>query len=451
MNIFQLTLKQMRQRALSTWLTFLSVTLGVALAIAILLLYREGDRLFAQADFGYDIIVGSKTGGRLNIVLNAVYQMGTPGAMINYGVYEELQKNRAVQWAVPWAVGDNYLGHRVIGTSAAILGLDDQLKPLPSMKAFEYRAGRRFELAQGECFHPMKFQAVIGADVARKTDLRIGSKFKASHGAEKSGIADEHDEVWQVTGVLEPTYTAMDRLIFIPISSAVAVPKHAEVLEQIADLQHKDQATQPVAPHHDHEDIYDLNPDGTINLHLPQSEWGLSAVLVKTVGGQSQRLVFEVNNLPLAQAVNPAWEMRQFFDTFMRGSRLLLLSISALVTVVAAVGILVSIYNSVSARLREIAIIRALGATRLRVLGLICFEAGLIGVIGGVSGLIAGHALGGVGNLFFRRLVGESINYVAVGPEEIAYLAVVVVIAILAGLVPALKAYRTPVATNLVA
>ena len=49
----------------------------------------------------------------------------------------------------------------------------------------------------------------------------------------------------------------------------------------------------------------------------------------------------------------------------------MLLLIALLVTIVAGVGILVSIYNSVSARTREIAILRALGATRQRVLTLI--------------------------------------------------------------------------------
>lgn len=444
MNLLQLVLKQMRQRALSTWLTFLSVMLGVALAIAILLLYREGDKLFVQADYGYDIIVGSKTGGRLNIVLNAVYQLGAPSTPVNYTVYEGLLKNNAVQWALPWAVGDNYHGFRVIGTSPAILGLDDNLQPLPPNKRFEYRLGKPLELASGECFAAEKFQAVIGSEVAARTDLKIGSKFKASHGAEQAGIIDEHDEVWTVTGILVPTHTAMDRLIFIPLVSALAVPKHAEVMEQIAGLQGK------AAPErHEHEEVYTLRPDGTINLTLPKDDWGMSAVLVKTIRGQSQRLIFEVNNQPLAQAVNPAWEMRQFFDTFMKGSRLLLLAISALVTIVAAVGILVSIYNSVSARLKEIAILRALGATRLRVLALICTEAGVIGLIGAVAGLVMGHTLGGMGNILFRRYVGESIDYINVGAEEIGYVLLVVVIAAVAGLVPALKAYKTPVATNL--
>lgn len=458
MNIFQLVLKQMRQRALSTWLTFLSVALGVALAIAILLLHREGDKLFTQADFGFDSIVGSKTGGRLNIVLNAVYQLGSPSATVPYTTYEALQKNPIVQWALPWAVGDNYHNYRVIGTSPAVIGLGDDLKPLPPDQVFQYRKNRTLELASGQCFHPQKFQAIIGAEVAERTDLKIGSKFKASHGAEDvGGVKDEHDETWEVVGILKPTQTAMDRLIFIPIISALSVPEHAEVMEQVADIHQaaeadhdKDHAAEGAAHHHhDHEEVYALRPDGTIDLQLPRDKWGLSAVLVRTVRGQSQQLAFETNNQPYAQAVNPASEMRQFFNSFLKGSRILLLTISTMVTIVAAVGILVSIYNSVSARLKEIAIIRALGATRLKVLSLICLEAGFVALIGGIAGLIGGHAFGAVGDVFFRQYVGEGIDYLTVSGSELGYLGLVVVIGILAGLVPALKAYKTPVATNL--
>src|SRR5947207_13219334 len=90
-------------------------------------------------------------------------------------------------------------------------------------------------------------------------------------------------------------------------------------------------------------------------------------------------------------AVEPAMEMRNFLNTFFKGSSTLLLVISLLVTIVAAVSILVSIYNSVMARLREIAILRALGATAARVLALICLEAGLIGLLGAIFGMSIGH------------------------------------------------------------
>ena len=149
-------------------------------------------------------------------------------------------------------------------------------------------------------------------------------------------------------------------------------------------------------------------------------------------------------------AANPASEMRSFFDTFLSPSTKLFLAIAVLVTVVAAISILVSIYNSVSARLKEIAILRALGATRVKVLTLICIEAGLVGLIGGVLGMVIGHLMGVGVSFYLQRLLGEGIDWLAVGRFEGLYLWIVVVLAILAGFVPAIKAYKTPVATNLV-
>jgi putative ABC transport system permease protein len=187
-------------------------------------------------------------------------------------------------------------------------------------------------------------------------------------------------------------------------------------------------------------------------LHVPKEQWEVSTVLVKVRRPFSVRsLQYDFNNGPVAMAVNPAEEMTQFFRVVLAPSSRVLLLISLLVTIVAAVAILVSIYNSVSARMREIAILRALGATRRRILALICLEAGLIGVFGGVLGLIAGHLIGAVGSIYTRRVVGESINWTYVGGAEWLYLLVVTLIAVLAGLVPAMKAYRSPVATNLTA
>jgi putative ABC transport system permease protein len=185
---------------------------------------------------------------------------------------------------------------------------------------------------------------------------------------------------------------------------------------------------------------------------LPKAVWGISGVMVKAINGHGvMMLQYVINNGELAAAVNPANEMRSFFAIFLKPSTALLLAITILVTIVAAVGILVSIYNSVSARLREIAILRALGATRVRVLGLICLEAALIGLIGGFAGLVVGHLLGWGVSAGIEAYLGEGINWWQPDALEGLYWAAVIVLAALAGLVPALKAYKTPVATNLVA
>src|SRR5580693_3515554 len=89
MNYFQLVLKQMRQRALSTWLTTLSVMLGVGLAVAIMVIGRESESLFGQNDFGYDAIIGKKS-SPLQLVLNTVYHLDFSPGNIPFSEYTRL-------------------------------------------------------------------------------------------------------------------------------------------------------------------------------------------------------------------------------------------------------------------------------------------------------------------------------------------------------------------------
>jgi putative ABC transport system permease protein len=456
MNLFELVLKQMRQRALGTWLTLLSVTLGVALAIAIILLRRESGALFGQKEYGYDVILGKK-GSATQLVMNTVYHLDVSPGTIPYSLYEDMkhlpQYRQYVKLAVPYMVGDSYQGrYTIVGTSPDLFGFGDDGQPLPDDKILEYKPDYRYHIAQGRDFLPHKFEAVIGSDLAKLTDLKIGTQFRATHGFPKPGVEpDIHPTVWTVVGILAPTHTANDRVVFIPFESLYTIGEHdLGMLYQLYIRKGLPPPPQNVDP--DTVKVYTQDPDGTFHILLDKQAWELSAILIK---GRSEfsaeRLMYDVNNGNDAMAVSPAQVMRQFFEQFLSGPTLVLLLIAALVSVVAAVGILVSIYNSVSARLREIAILRALGATRSRVLLLICVESGLIGLFGGIAGLIVGHLLGALGSFYFNRTVGQGINWVHTDRYELAYLVAVVIVALIAGLVPALKAYRTPVATNLVA
>ncbi|HEV7300817.1 MAG TPA: FtsX-like permease family protein [Tepidisphaeraceae bacterium] len=516
MNLFQIILKNMRQRALGTWLTLLSVTLGVALAIAVLIVYREGKSLFGQTEFGYDVIIGVNRGSPMQLVMNTVYHIDQSPGNIPYSMYEMLvtdnQYRRNVKIAVPIAVGDSYLNHRIVATLPKMFGFENDGKtPLPADSIIRYSGDKAYEFETGGSFHADKFEAVIGADVPQMSGLDMGGTFQMTHGVpEPNAEPDVHDETWKVVGRLKKTGTAIDRVIFIPLITFYCVPDHEEGLSAQAmiragidptklpeELQPKPDthahdhgpATQGDAAddhddhavtddhddhavtddhddhaeaghghghNHDHHDhVYHINDDGTVELHMPKDQWALSAVLVKARGGDSSAFranelmyMFRVRNEALA--VNPAQVMREFFDTFLRSSTLVLLLVSALVTIVAAVGILVSIYNSVAARRREIAILRALGATRAKVLSIICLEAGLIGLVGGLLGLVLGHAVAAVGSGYMKAFLGQSIRWTTIDERELLYLVGVVVLATLAGLVPAAAAYKTPVATNLV-
>ncbi|HVS73309.1 MAG TPA: ABC transporter permease [Phycisphaerae bacterium] len=478
MNLIQLILKQMRVRLLSSLLTCLSVVLAVALATSVLVVGREGRSVFAQTDYGYDLLVGPKGSG-VSLVLNTIYHVGVSQGNIPYGLYEDMSSNSAmsaehpgeknpyrglVQWAVPYAVGDSYKGRRIVGTTAQLFGVTDEGKALPADKVPEYRGGEHYTFAQGRPFDGRKFEAVIGWNTARGTGLKVGDTFHATHGFPgPNDIPDVHPETWTVVGILNQTHTANDDVLFIPLKTFYAIFEHEAGLERIGQIQGNAAATTPPPaapapaasepasePENPHEG-YTLNADGTINNKLPQSEWEVSAILVKSRSAATAlQLDFLLRNLPEASGVRPATVMNAFFDQFLSGVLEVLTLVAGLVMVVAGVSILVSIYNSVAARMREIAILRALGATRLRIVAAVCLEAGFVALMGGVIGVILGHLLAAGGSAYLRTILGSGIAWWRVQPEELVYLAAAAVLGLLAGLAPALKAYRTPVAENLV-
>lgn len=536
MNVFQLVSKQMRQRALSTWLTLLSIMLGVALAVAIMILRREGQNLFGQTDFGYDVLIGPPKGSPLQLTLNTAYHMDVSPGVIPYQIYEDMARKTKplpghpdyrpyVKTAVPFMVGDSYNGRRIVGTSPQMFGFDDEGKPVNG-EPFHYRLDKGFELAEGRAFAPRKFEAVIGSDVAEhfhmgvydnklspEENLKENRAFRATHGFPgPNEKPDVHKPKWRVVGILKQTHTANDRVLFIPFISLYAIAEHEsglidqalaknnidparipperldEVLSRLGidpskvpeSLKAKFRmraaanapATQPAksedvgellkdatiapAPAADEgedPEVYKLDADGNIVPDLPKEEWLISAILVKARGGfQAQQIMYNFKVIDdRATAINPASVMREFFETFLSGSTQVLLLIACLVTIVAAISIMTTIYNSVSARRREIAILRALGATRNKILSLICVEACIVGFLGAIAGFVVGHLLSAAGSAYLNQAIGEGFNWLRVGPEEAIYLVSVVIIAFFAGLVPAMKAYRVSVAANLVA
>lgn len=494
MNLFELVLKQMRQRALGTFLTTLSVVLGVALATAVLVFQREGQRMFLQSDFGFQVLVGPTRGSPLQLTLNTVYHLDVSPGLLEYRVYEDLVRNRGtVRQAIPIAKGDTYAGLPIVGTVPRMFNFtndDSDAGPQPidtdpespnRMASWNYRLGKSFELAEGRMFHPLRYEAIIGADVPRLAGLNIGDRFQATHGNPgPNERPDIHDQVWLVVGQLARTGTAADRVIYIPLKSFFGIGEHEQAVEAINRIRAGEEVGRLGSPGglrtrsntpRATPSIEEIGRGDLVTVETPREQWLLSAIMVDVRSAPlAFSLMYAINNSNRASASNPAQVMREFFDTFMRPSSQVLLTIAGLVSIVAALGILVAIYNSVSARSREIAILRALGATRQRVLTVICLEAGLIGLLGSVIGVAVGLWLVSIGSAWVPENLGqiqalrwETALWVDLFgwwpmmkgrvwmPIELLYLTGVVVLSVLAGLVPALKAYRVPVATNLTA
>ena len=77
MNLLTIAWKSIRQRTLASFLTALSIGLGVMLMVLVLVIFGAVNSAFTQRSVGYDLIVGPK-GSDLQLVLSAVYRIQPP-------------------------------------------------------------------------------------------------------------------------------------------------------------------------------------------------------------------------------------------------------------------------------------------------------------------------------------------------------------------------------------
>lgn len=133
----------------------------------------------------------------------------------------------------------------------------------------------------------------------------------------------------------------------------------------------------------------------------------------------------------------------------------LLGSVGALALLVAALGVANTMMMAIYERTREIGVLKALGASAAEIRRLFTLEAGMIGLIGGFLGLIAGALLGQLVDwIAHRYLISEGVTgvgalsivpwWLALGALLFAFL-----IGILAGLYPAARAARLDPVTAL--
>lgn len=475
MSRWKIAWRSIQQRSLASSLTGLSMALGVALVVAVLVAHAVIAESFrSNASLGYNLIVGAK-GGKLQLVLNTVYYLSSPVENIPYSYYQEFVQPDGrfkpyVAKAIPVCLGDYYQSYRVIGTTPAMF--DD----------FEYSQGKKYEFAAGRNFqHEHFFEAVVGSAVARAAGLTVGSTVQPSHGARADEGAHVHEDQFRVVGILRPTGTPNDRAVFVNMEGFYLLENHARPVEEKAesgkpkaeqaeahehDHEHENQKMaddkERAGHDHEHEAAHDKDHDHADHDHadhdhaghdhqpLPLAQREVTAVLVRT----SNDLVMlgmlkEINKGQVAQAVMPVSEITSLFESFVSPMQWVLLGLTVLVVVVAGIGVLVSIYNSMSDRRHEIAVMRALGAGRGTVLVIVLLESILLAVLGGAAGWLLGHALVAALSGPIYETTGVSLGFLQFSPLELYIIPGLVLLAAAVGFLPALVAYRTDVAKAL--
>jgi len=412
-NLFFLVGHSMKQHALSTGITVLSVALATGLTMSVFSIQYQTRTAFIGGNAGYDAVLGAR-GSQLQLVLNSVYQLETSPGNIPWSLYQAVKNDPRVALAIPYAVGDNYYGYRIVGTTDEIF------------TKFEYQAGKHFTVRQGgKYFDPAKKEAVIGSYVAEKTGLKEGSQFRPYHGLYFDPNM-QHEEIFTITGVLKPTNTPSDRVIWIPIDAVYRIKGHV------------------------------LRGSGTeytasAGAEIPDAVKEVSAVMLKFYSPQAGFMLDQTINRQ-GKAATLAWPisrvMAEFFDKLGWVSKVLTL-VAYLVMLVAAASILASLYNTMNERRREFAILRALGARRANMFSSIVLEAAVIAGAGSIGGFAVYWAVFTLASLIVRQQTGVVLDVFSMHFSLAAVPAGMTLLGALSGFVPAMKAYSTDVARNL--
>jgi putative ABC transport system permease protein len=444
----------MEQRALASSLTAVSMALGVAVMIAVIVIYGVAVRQFDQNAQGYHLIVGGK-GGRLQLVLNTVYHIGDAPFPIPYSYYQKFLPGgefaEVTAAAIPQCLGDSYEApngtlFRVIGTTPDLFekinyGTDRAGKPTSYQVEPGGRNLRDAGKLRGEAFHEAAFESVIGSVVAREAGLKLGDEIQPTHGIGSEG---HKHEGFTVVGILKPTGTANDRAVFINIEGFYRLEGHAlseQEGEKVAGEASSDQAASGEHEHHAHAD----EP-----LPIEQREVTSILVLCSSPLGP-EYLNFKINKGEdrIAQAVAPAREVELLKESFVRPIRTVLLVLTVLVVIVAGVGILVSIYNSMTERSHDIAVMRALGASRKAVMVIVLVESILLSLGGGLIGMLLGHGLVAAASPYVMERTGIALGLFEFDWQELLLIPGLLLLASLVGFLPAVAAYRTDVSKAL--
>ena len=272
--------------------------------------------------------------------------------------------------AVPYCLGDSFVtGGQTFRTVATTPELFDRIpygtNDDGTDKYYEFAEGRNFKT---ENF----FEAVVGSRVAKQAGIKVGDFFQPTHGINSEG---EKHQQFEVVGILKPSGTANDRAVFANIEGFYLLEGHALTPENT-----EGKPARPTIP--------PPGPDGKPQ-PLPEAQREVTSILVRCKDAFGPQILDNQINKGkdrIAQAVAPRYQVQRLLDSFVGPVRVVLMTLTVLIILVAGISILVSIYNSMSERAHDIAIMRALGASRSAVMAIILVESILLSLLGGLAG-----------------------------------------------------------------
>ncbi len=413
MNWLKLSWKNIIHKPLSLTLSLVLFGLGVGLISLLFILQKQIQESFEKNLAKVDLVIGAK-GSPLQMILSSMYHIDAPTGNIPLKSIKTFLNPRhpLIEDALPLSLGDSYRGYRIVGTETKILNW--------------YNA----DIAEGDLWK-RDFEVVLGANVADKLNLRIGDKFKSSHGLDDAEDLEHEDaHSLEVKGILARTGSTIDQLILTTPQTYWHIHDHDDSHE------------------HDHDMAVENAP--IRSLLEEDEEQAITNVLIKFKGKNFQALNLQrnINENTDMQAATPAIEITRLFSLMRTGEKALSI-LAIVIIIVSALSVFISLFSSLRERKYELALMRSMGASPNSLFRMIIGEGIILALLGFILGITSSH----IAMTFVSRMVDSDFKYQfnpwVFVPEEAYLLLASLVIGLVAAVIPAWQARNTDIAETL--
>lgn len=408
MILVNLTLRSLWNRRASVFLTLFAIAMSVLLLLEVDYIRKEAKTSFLSTISGTDLVVGARS-GPVQLLLYSVFRIGNATNNMSWQSYQAVAANPQIAWTIPLSLGDSHKGFRVLGTNQDYF------------RFYRFADKRLLEFAEGQAFVGV-YDAVLGAEVAKKLAYQLGDSIVIAHGSRETATTLHADKPFKVVGILKPTGTPVDRTVHISLEGLEAIH-----IDWVAGTKING---------------YQISAEDALKKNLQPKL--ITAFLVglnsRAAAFKVQREINEYKREPLLAtlpgvALAELWQALSLFETVLR-------IISGFVVFAGLIGMLTTILSTLNERRREMAILRAVGAHPYHILCLFVLEAFLLAVIGCLLGMLLVEALVLLTRPWVMAEYGFYLRTWLPDLNTAWILLTIVVLAIVLSLLPGFIAYR---------
>lgn len=402
MSLLTLTLKSMVSRKLTSALLILSISISTMLFIGIQKITDGAKKSFSHSLSGTDLIIGARSGD-IQLLMYTVFRQGKPVANMSWDSVMAIKANKNVQWLVPISLGDSHKHFPVLGTNEGYFN------------HYQYGNKINLKLAKGRPFNT-PFEAVIGSQVAQKLNYSLGQNIHLSHGMSKGKLPIHQQHPFQITGILKPTGTPVDKTIHVPLEGITAI-----------HLNWNTQKTKAI-----NNDKLNLTPSSITGCLVGlTSKFSIFSFQQTITQWEKEPLMAIIPGVTLAQL----WRNMSTIDTAF-------FIVTFSVTLIAFIGLLLGLFLSLQQRKNELAILRLMGAQPRQLSMMLLLESTIITVLSVIFGGVLTRIIGWFMHPILEERLGLILNTYAITSTDIYFSLSMAGCGIFIGFIPAVLAYK---------